>query len=85
MPPEGAGDRREACALPALAAAGDMCSGIMPRKSAAVADGAGERCSRGILRALLLPLLESAGLAVVETLSAVRSPAHGRCVQCLCG
>ena len=62
-------------ALPALAAAGDMCRGSMPLKSAAVADGAGERCSRGILKA---PLLESAGLAVAETLSAVRSPAHGR-------
>ena len=75
MPPEGAEDRREACGLPALAAAGDMCRDSMPRKSAAVADGAGDRCSRGILKA---PLLESAGLAVAETLSAVRSPTHRR-------
>lgn len=42
----------------------------MPRRSAAVAEGAGDRCSRGIFN----PPRDRAGLAAQEAASALRSP-----------
>ena len=70
-PAEGAGDRRRGGTLAAPEGAGDSRMAGMPRSSAAVAEGAGERCSRGIF----IPPRDSAGLAAQEAASALKSPA----------
>ncbi len=71
--PHGAGERRSSGTLTFPESARDDREPWTLFRSAADAEGAGDRCRRGIFRPLPL---DSAGLAVQETVSAVRSPAE---------
>lgn len=68
--PDGAGERRRGGTFAAPEGAGDSRKAAMPRSSAAVAEGAGDRYSRGIFS----PPCDSAGLAAQEAASALVSP-----------